>query len=132
MRPHWDDERVFDGIRMYEAAVDAGSHVRSLAGSPEGPVGVAWAPVGLGDIPPLDHCRVVELAGPDGATLFFVPLTILGGVLREAGIMRGLDPANDERFVALRSLEPGATEPAVHGLFELIYLLARYPGGLNT
>lgn len=127
MKPHWDVERVFDGIVMYEAAVESGTHERSLAGQGTQPAGLAWVPAGLGDVPPLDTSRVVELQGPGGATLFFVPLGLLAEVLREAGIMRGLDPAADDRFKVLRSLDEDQ-EPAVHQLFELIHMLVRYPG----
>ena len=123
----WDLYTTFDAIVAYERGCDAGSHERAFVGAPgTGPAGVAWVPAGLGAVPPLVSDRTIELSGPDGSTLLFVPLAELGPVLTQAGKDRGIDPLQDPQFRVLQTLEAPA-EPAVNGLFVLIHRLARAP-----
>ena len=115
--------QLFGRVLEFEAGCDAETHVRSFVGSPDGaPAGVAWLPPGLPAVPHLDHKRVVELAGPRGQTLFYVPLSELSTLLRQAAADRGLPEAD---LHPLASLAAEASEVAVHGLFDLLFRLAR-------
>lgn len=109
---------IFERITHMEQGCAAGRHVRSLVAGPDDlPAGFAWLPGGLPEVPHLDHTRVVELRGPQGQELLFVPLSELAGVLRQAAADRGL---SEERLRPLVSLEPGSPEVAVNGLMDLI------------
>ena len=113
--------RIFARVAQLEHRCAGGSYARSLVAGPDGaPAGLSWLPVGLGEVPHLDHRRVVELRGPGGEELLFVPLTELGGVLRQAAADHG---ASEERLRSLASLAPGAVEVAVNGLLELVLRL---------
>jgi hypothetical protein len=117
---------TFDGIVMYEAAVERGTHVRALVGSREaGPLGFGWMPEGLPAAPAGLGPRTVEMEGPGGQRLFYVPLAKLGDALLAGAAQLGIDPGSEPRFRALRSLDPGSEEPYVHALFDLVAWLAR-------
>lgn len=123
----WTSQRTFEAVESYEAACDAGTHRRVLVeDDARGPVGLAWAPIGLAEIPPVVGDRVMALQGPDGSTLLFVPLSALHAVLSWAARRKGVDPDTEKRFLALQSLTEESPEPAVHRLFDLIAWLVRY------
>lgn len=116
----WGSEKVFEGMVAYERGCSSGTHERAFVGDPNGdPIGVAWVPKGLPAVPKLDGNRSIELQGPGGKRLFFVPLSELGPALLAGAHQQGLDPDQNEQFRVLTSLEEGE-EPAVHGLFSLI------------
>lgn len=116
----WPPDKTFAAIESHEAACEAGTHRRALVEDGDRAVGLAWAPVGLAKIPTLAGDRTIAMQGPDGSSLLFVPLFELAGALTWAARHRGIDPAGEDRLAALRSLEPGAVEPATSALFDLI------------
>ncbi|MEZ4234748.1 MAG: hypothetical protein R3F59_01005 [Myxococcota bacterium] len=117
-----DPGATFDGVVAYEAAVRAGGYDRAVT-----PGGFAWAPKGTGALPPLPD-RAVELQGPGGQRLLYVPYTALRGVLEAGARKVGVDPAAEPRFRALASLD--GSEPAVNGLWDLVqHLVQRASGG---
>jgi hypothetical protein len=116
---------LFGRVVDYErrCAEHGGTHRRSYVGTAEGvAAGFAWVPVELPEVPLLDATRVVELAGPDGATLLFIPLDELDGLLRQAVEDQRWPP---EALRPLASLEPESAEVAVHSLWDLVAKLAR-------
>lgn len=109
---------IFARLAEMEQGCAAGSHVRSFVATPDNrPAGFAWVPEGLSEVPHLDHRRVVELRGPGGQELLFVPLWELAGVLRQAASDSG---AAEEWLRPLASLRPDSPEVAVNGLMDLI------------
>ncbi len=115
----WTPTRTFDAIALYEEACDAGHYERSLVGDRQNrPLGFAWAPVGLNPLPSFLGPKTVELSGPGGQTLLFVPLHAIGDAARAGGARRGWTD-DDQRWRVLASLDPGE-EPAVNGLFALL------------
>jgi len=109
---------IFARLVALEQGCAAGSHVRSFVATPDNrPAGFGWVPQGLSEVPHLDHSRVVELRGPGGQELLFVPLSELAGVLRQAAADHGVP---EEWLRPLASLDPGSPEVAVNGLMDLI------------
>jgi hypothetical protein len=123
-----DPGALFDGIVRYEAACQAGQYERVLAGASGQPLGLAWAPRGLDALPAGLGPRAVELEGPGGSRLLYVPFTLLGQVLTAGAQRLGVDPEQEPRFRVLGSLQPGA-EVAVHGLFDLLGWLCAQASG---
>jgi len=52
------------------------------------------------------------------------PLAKLGAALLAGATRVGVDAEREPRFLALRSLDPGSVEPAVHQLWDLVAWLA--------
>jgi len=113
---------IFARMAAMEQGCAAGHLVRSFVAAPDNrPAGIAWVPDGLPEVPHLDHDRVVELRGPGGQELLFVPLFELPAVLRQAAADRGV---SEHWLRPLASLESDSPEVAVNGLMELICKLA--------
>ncbi len=118
-RKYW--RGLFTRVAELEHRCAGGGHTRSLVAGPDGaPAGLAWVPAALDEVPHLDHRRVVELRGPGGEALLYVPLAKLGGVLRQAAADVG---ASEERLRPLTSLTVGDAEVAVNGLLQLVLRL---------
>lgn len=114
---------VFFRLAQLEQRCEAGSQQRSFVATPDNhPAGFAWVPAGLDEVPHLDHSRVVELRGPQGQELLFIPLGELALVVRQAAADRGYAESD---LRALSSLLPDSPEVAVNSLFDLICRLVR-------
>ena len=116
---------LFQRVVDFERACNIGTHARSLVAAPlGGQAGLAWVPIGLEAIPPLDFSRVVEMRGPAGQGLLFVPIAEVADLLRQAAADRQVP---EVELWPLESLRPDAPEILPNSLFELVVRLAVAP-----